>query len=420
MDPTPLAPEDIAILDLESETVAGHTCKVVVVGEGAPDVGALRRSVASRLERAPALTTRLGDLAGEPAWVPAEGFDPGDHVVAVEGGRPLDHAGLRTQVSELFAQRLDRDRPLWRMDVASLEGGRSALIWRVHHALADGTTTMRFADAVLWDAAGEEAAGATHPHHPDDHGRRRAHLAAFVEREFAESRHRSPFDGEIGTTRRIEFASAPLGELHAAARELDGATVNDAVLAVVAGALRRWVTEHHGPLGRVRVRVPVSLHHEGDDAGNRDSFFTLPLPLNEPDPVARLGAVHAATSARKRGHDAEEREDLLDRLASASPRLRGLCERIEASPRRFALSVSNVPGPRVPVAVCGAPVDSVHSLAEIGERHALRIAVVSVADTLCFGICADPGVVDGVEALARGVEEEATALIEAAGYTATR
>jgi hypothetical protein len=416
MDPIPLAEEDRAILALESDTVAGHTCKVVVVGDGGPGLDALRASVASRIERAPALVTRLGEADGAPAWVAAEGFDPADHVVAAAGGASLDEAALRATVSELFAQRLERDRPLWRMDVATLDDGRTAVIWRVHHALADGTTTMRFADAVLWDPAEAAAAttGASHPHHPDDQARRRAHLAAFVEREFAESRHRSPFDGTIGRRRRVEFASVPLAGLHDAAKALDGATVNDAILGVVAGALRRWVEAHHGPLGAVRVRVPVSLHHEGDDAGNRDSFFTLPLPLNEPDPVARLRDVHAATTARKRGRDAEERDELLERLGGASPRLRNFCERIEASPRRFALSVSNVPGPRVPVAVSGAPVTSVHSLAEIGERHALRIAVVSVAGVLCFGFCADPGVVDDLEALAAGVEEEAAALIAAA------
>ena len=417
MDPIPLAEEDRAILALESDTVAGHTCKVVVVAEGGPGLEALRASVAARIERAPALVTRLGEAEGAPAWVAAKGFDPADHVVAAAGGARLDEAALRATVSELFAQRLDRDRPLWRMDVAALEDGRAAVIWRVHHALADGTTTMRFADAVLWDVteAASAPTAASHTHHPDDQGRRRAHLAAFVEREFAESRHRSPFDGTIGRERRIEFASVPLAGLHDAAKALDGATVNDAVLAVVAGALRRWVEAHHGPLGAVRVRVPVSLHHEGDDAGNRDSFFTLPLPLNEPDPVARLRAVHAATSARKQGRDAEERDELLERLGGASPRLRSFCERIESSPRRFALSVSNVPGPRVPVAVGGAPVTSVHSLAEIGERHALRVAVVSVAGALCFGFCADPGVVDDLEALAAGVEEEAAALIAAEG-----
>ena len=166
-----------------------------------------------------------------------------------------------------------------------------------------------------------------------------------MRREFSRSHGRSPFDGRIGTRRRVAFASAPLGQLHDAAKRLAGATLNDAVLSVVAGALRRWLEEHHGRLGDLRAKVPVSLHHEGDDAGNRDSFFCVELPLAEPDPVARLHAVHAATAVRKAEHDAQTMDRLLADLGRVSPGLRGFCESVERNPRSFALNVSNVPGP---------------------------------------------------------------------------
>ena len=91
--------------------------------------------------------------------------------------------------------------------------------------------------------------------------------------------------------------------------------------------------------------------------------------------------------------------------------MRSLSERIERNPRSFALSVSNVPGPREPVSVLGAPVESIHSIAEIGERHALRVAVVSLAGELHFGFCADPAIVDGLDAMAAGVELEAAELV---------
>jgi hypothetical protein len=190
--------------------------------------------------------------------------------------------------------------------------------------------------------------------------------------------------------------------------------VNDAVLTVVAGALRAWIRDHHGHLGHVRVKVPVSLHQPGDDEGNRDSFFTLALPLEEPDAAERLAAVRAATSARKADHDAETLDSLMRDLARVSPQLEHLCRCLEASPRTFALNVSNVPGPRDPVAVLGAPVEAVYSLAEIGERHALRIAVLSLAGELHFGLCADPEIVTGIDLLARGLEADANALLAAA------
>ena len=81
----------------------------------------------------------------------------------------------------------------------------------------------------------------------------------------------------------------------------------------------------------MRVKVPVSLHRPGDDAGNRDSCFTLPLPLGERDPVARLRAVHAATSGRKQAHDAEALETVLRELGRVSPGLRALAERLDDS-----------------------------------------------------------------------------------------
>jgi diacylglycerol O-acyltransferase len=411
-DVIPLAPEDRAILAIESATVAGHTCKVVLVGEGAPDADALRALVARRIDAAPMLTRRLGGDDDAPVWIADPDFDIAAHVAAAPEGGPVDDAGLRAEVARLFEERLDRSRPLWRMDVVALTTG-TAIVWRIHHALADGTAAMRYARALLWDAepgapppAQAPAAGTEHP----DEERRRRHLAGFLHRELARSHDRSPFDGRIGGRREIAFATVPMGALHDAARRLGGATLNDAVLSVVAGALRRWVQDRHGDLRDLHVRVPVSLHHEGDDAGNRDSFFTVPLPLGEGDPVARLHAVHEQTARRKADDDAESMDTLLHELSHASPKLQRFAARLQESPRRFAVNVSNVPGPRGAVHVLGAPVRGLHSIAEIGERHALRVAVVSVAGALCFGLCADPAIVDDLQAMADGVEAEAALL----------
>jgi diacylglycerol O-acyltransferase / wax synthase len=413
----PLAREDRAILELESPTIAGHTCKVVVLGGPPPDLAALRAAIGERIAAAPLLTRRLGGTPDAPAWVADDAFDVARHVQATHvGGAALDAAGLRTAVARLFAQRLDRARPLWQIDALPLAGGETALVWRIHHALADGTAAMRYAKALLWDAAAGTTARPAAAHAADD-ARRRAHLARFLARELPTLSHpprRSPFDGRVGTAREVAFATVALAPLHDAAQALAGATLNDAVLAVVGGGLRRWLEHHHGHLGSVRVKVPVSLHHAGDEAGNRDSFFAVAVPLGEPDPCARLRAVHAATQVRKADHDAETLDALLGELARVSPALERFAERVESSPRAFALNVSNVPGPRAPVSVLGAPVSALHSLAEIGERHALRVAVVSLADRLCFGFCADPEIVHDVATIADGTEAEAAALTAAA------
>jgi WS/DGAT/MGAT family acyltransferase len=355
-----------------------------------------------------------------------------DHVVVADGAAAGDPAGFRATVAGIFAQHLDRSRPLWRIDVLPrLAGGQSALIWRLHHALADGMTGMRIARAVLWDeepAAAPPTARSTGspartggtgrpgpaPAGPGDH-HPLAGLWTAV-REAPQPWLHSPFDGHIDARRAVAFTSTGLDGLHQVAAATGGATVNDAVLTVIAGGLRRWLEAHHGHLGAVRVKVPVSLHGPplapGDDSsqpGNRDSFFCLDLPLGSADPVDRLGAICRATRARKQGHDAQHLDAMMRQLAH-TPRLSQFAARILAHPRSFALNVSNVPGPRQPVHLLGVPVCAMYSLAEIAEQHALRVAVVSLAGALNFGLVADPTLLADVDRLADDVHAEAAAL----------
>jgi diacylglycerol O-acyltransferase / wax synthase len=168
------------------------------------------------------------------------------------------------------------------------------------------------------------------------------------------------------------------------------------------------------------VKVPVSLHglppspgEEGSPPGNRDSFFCLDLPLGADDPLERLTEIRHATRVRKQDHDAQHLDAFLRRLGRI-PRLRQFAERLLANPRSFALNVSNVPGPHRPVRVLGVPVSALYSLAEIGEQHALRVAVVSLAGSLNFGLVADPTLLADVDRLADGMRAEAAALAASA------
>lgn len=414
---TPLGSEDRAILALECETVAGHTCKVMRLGPGAPSVAALRERIAERIHLTPPLTRRLSG-ADAAAWEPDPDFELADHVVEHRHQRPVDADGLLTCVARLFEQRLDRGRPLWQMDVIELEHDERALVWRIHHALADGTTAIRYSRALLWDEAPEQTMSPAQAsaQHAADEARRRSHLAGYLRREFRRSRSRSPFDGSIGAGRGVGFATVPLTALHDAAKAIDGATLNDAVLSIVTGSLRHWVDVHHGCIASIRVKVPVSMHHEGDAVANRDSSFSLGLPLSESDPVARLRIVHSRTQARKAARDAEQRELLLHKISDVSPRLERFAVQLERSPRRFALNVSNVPGPRHRVAVISSPVRQLYSLAEISQHHALRVSVISFVDQLCFGFCADSDLIGDVGAMAKQVEPEAQALLGALSY----
>jgi len=420
----PLSPEDLSILALENETVAGHTCKVIVLSDRI-DIDLLRASIASRLHRTPQLATRLCEIDGTASWVLDPQVDVRAHVVLCDAGEPPDEAGLRVTVARIFEQRLDRSQPLWRIDVIpERAGGGSVLIWRIHHALADGSTAMRIASAALWDETPDGNARSSGSRQrsrapADPVAGRRLQALLAVAREAPQPWLRSPFNGHVSAKRSVGFATFELDSLRRVAAATDGATVNDAVLAVVAGGLRRWLEARHGHLGAVRVKVPVSLHDlsiapgaDGAELGNRDSFFCLDLPLEPADPLDRLSAVHRATRVRKQEHDAQHLDALMRELAR-TPRLRSFAERVLAGPRSFALNVSNVPGPRQPVHVLGSRVRELYSLAEIREHHALRIAVISLADTLNFGLSADPALLGDVDHLARDMQLEGSALMAA-------
>ena len=148
---------------------------------------------------------------------------------------------------------------------------------------------------------------------------------------------------------------------------------------------------------RIRVKVPVSLHgdaHDHDD-GNRDSYFCVDLPVHEADPAERVLAISRETQERKLDHDAE----LLYRLGRHP-----FVAHWAMSPRSFTFNVSNVRGPSSTVYVAGAAVRELHSLAEIAQRHALRVAVVSLSGELFFGLLADRDAVADVDLLAESIE----------------
>ncbi len=412
----PLSDEDAAILALETGPVRGHTCKVVLA-DGPVGAGDLRARFGERLHREGRLSLRLagGEL---PAWEP----DPAvDLDLLVRDAGEVGAAGLGAAVGALFAERLPRDRPLWALDVVVVEGGRSALVWRIHHALADGMTAMRMVRRVLLDdgdgsapppprAGGPPAAAASRLAPL----RAALRVPAALERELARRGADTALDAEIGERREVAFVDVGLDEVKRIAHALpERATVNDVVLTAVAGGLRGWLAGLDAHPVALRVKVPVSLHRPGDDAGNRDSFICVDLPLDEPDPVARLGAIAVETRERKRDHDAQTLDAFFRDLTHLSGSLERFAEQWTASPRVFALNVSNVPGPPGRLSVLGAPVTALHSLAEIGHRHALRVAVVSAGGRIGFGLCADADAIGSPQPIADGIAADLRALAAA-------
>ena len=184
-----LSSDDAAILKLESAAITGHTCKVVVLEpgpEGPPDLEQLRRHVDSRLWRAPRARRRVAQTPlglAPPVWVDDPDFDIAAHVTA----QPADpDEPVESTIAELMSQRLDHSRPLWHMDlVGPLDDGTTAIVWRIHHAMADGMTCLRLGAEMLWDheSAPVEDPGPPwlperppSPPRPSDRGGRRSRL----------------------------------------------------------------------------------------------------------------------------------------------------------------------------------------------------------------------------------------------------
>jgi WS/DGAT/MGAT family acyltransferase len=221
----------------------------------------------------------------------------------------------------------------------------------------------------------------------------------------------------VGRHRQVAFARCALEDLRRVERSVGGGvTLNDVVLALVAGAIRRWSGSVAVPVRGARVKVPVSMHaKDGDAAGNRDSFLFVDLPVGEHDPVARLLRVHEETAERKAHHDADTMYAALDDLRRTAPPLASLATRLLMSPHEFAVNVSNVRGPQSALTLLGRPVRELYSVAEVAPRHPLRIAVTSLSGLMCFGLCADPELVAGLDVLAAGIDASVAELVQAVG-----
>jgi WS/DGAT/MGAT family acyltransferase len=424
-DPDRLSDDDARILELESATITGHTLKLLVLeqGSGALDLGALRDAVVQRLSREPRATQRVDTSGSAPRWVDATDFDICDHVRRWSSPECVSQADLWRAVSGLMSEHLDGDRPLWVFDVIGpLGDGREAIAARIHHAMADGIAAVRFLEAVLWDAALDLQEGPRPGRRPAPAAVRSWVGEAFrmpgaVLRELGHPGSRSPFDRPITASRELAFTVAPLAEVKAiGASRRTHATVNDVLLAIVAGGLRTWLGVSQALARHLHAQVPVSLHHRDEGAGelgNRDSFINIDLPLAEADPLVRLDLITAETSVRKHLGDAEELYDLFHALGRMK-HIGTALQRLAKNPREFSVSVSNVPGPPSPVSVGGRNVAHLFSSSEPAAHHALRISAISCAGDIGIGLCTDPQALPDVARLAVAIENSYNELRDAA------
>jgi diacylglycerol O-acyltransferase / wax synthase len=412
---------------------------------GAPSLDVLRRQTAERLEMLPRFLQRLSSpRVGSfslPTWEPDLDFDIATHMRHATLPSPGGEAELLEWLGDFYSHRLDRARPLWEATLLDgLADDRWALVTKVHHCLVDGVSGASVT-SVLLDAEPNPAPGSKGltaglgPLDEDDHrgvlsklsgvvgsgvdtamhpGRlasalsRSRSMAEMVIREELIGAPHTSLNERIGGTRRLAAVSVSLGDLKRIKRELGG-TVNDVILAVTAGGLRR-LFEHRGEaaeLERVRAMVPVSLRQAGERLalGNRVSSLFVELPVAEPDPKLHYRKTVAATEELKDGGQAVGTEALIELAGAAPPLIHSIVARLAFTPRLFNITITNVPGPQVTLYSLGAPMRRVVPLVPIFSGHAVGVAAVSYDGEVTLGLNADRATVPDLDVLKDGIEE---------------
>ena len=417
----------------------------LVDGDGRFRIEAVRRVIESRLHLVPhsrQLLYRPPPGLGWPVWVDAASFDIADHVRVFPLAAPAGQAQMLAACERLRRRRLDRSRPRWQVwFLPGLAGGRAGVFLRMHHAIADGIAGVA-AFGALFDPAAGAPAPAVPPWTPAplpsarellrDNARRRAReldhaLSGLLElgamlrrarrtwpawREVAGQRApaTSLNRGRIGLDRRLALVRGDLGQAMAIARA-HGGTVNDVVLAAVAGGLRDLLLARGEPVADLvlRASVPVSLHQEqsGKPQGNQVGWMAVPLPVGEPCHARRLELIAADTAGRKK---------------TARPQITGGIFRFILAQRAFNLLlphqrylntfITNVPGPPAPLYLAGAPLLEVFPVLAIAGNMALGAAVMSYAGQLNLTAVADRDRCPDVEVFAEGVRRALDDLAE--------
>jgi diacylglycerol O-acyltransferase / wax synthase len=472
---------DAEFLAMESASVFGHVGSVCLVdpstADGPFDLQRLTDLIESRLHLVPVFRRRVVEVplgVDHPYWVEDPDFSLEFHVREIALPAPGDAEQLARQVARLHARPLDRSRPLWELYlVTGVEGGRAAVYSKIHHAAMDGVGGDALLLAVLDptpkarplppppDWAPDPLPGAlallarsavSLPRRP---GRAVGigigllrHAPALVSAALGRlpvARRSSPdavlphpglrapatpFNARIGPHRRVAFADLDLTAVKEVRRRA-GVTVNDVVMALCAGALRRWLADHEAlPDSPLVAAVPVSVRSEADreSYGNQVSAMLTALPTQAADPLDRLSGAAAAMTAAKRDHGAIPPTLLADAFELAPPVLAGLGWRLAARldvMRRinpWNLFVSNVPGPAIPLFYAGAKVLAYFPLSALAHGQGLNITAFSYADRLCFGLLADRALVPDLERLAEYLRAELDDLLDAtaSGGTAPR
>jgi diacylglycerol O-acyltransferase / wax synthase len=452
---------DTSFLHLEDAASHMHVASVMLFEGSPPPYDELLDAIERRLHLVPRYRQRLAFVPlgqGRPKWVDDPHLNLRYHVRATALPAPGDEDQLKELAGRVFAQQLDRDKPLWEVWIVdSLEGDRFALLSKTHHALVDGISGVDII-SVLFDTSPEPAA----PADPGDRWLPRplptqaqllgeallerttipAEVARSVRAVFRGPRRilagardaavgvgamawaglnpapTSPYNRSIGPHRRFTWVRADLRDIKAIKNELGG-TVNDVVLSTVAGALgkhlRRRGQNTDGLELKAMIPVSVRADVERGALGNRVAAMMAPLPVWCQDPVARLDIVREELKGLKSSGQAVGAQVLTELTGFAPPTVMGQAARLVSRQRMFNLVVTNVPGPQFPLYLAGRRMLDPFPMVPLAKNQALGIALLSYAGKINFGLVGDWDLMWDLDAFADDLRESLEELAEEAG-----
>lgn len=457
---------DAEFLHFEDAVAPMHIAGVCVFANPPPAIGDLVAMIAGKLHLVPRYRQRVRPVPlelGRPVWVDDPHFDLDYHLRHTALPAPGDDAAFCRLMGRLMSQPLDRGRPLWETWlVEGLEDDRWALVFKIHHCMVDGIAGVELLE-VLLDLDAEFTIPDPQPWTPspqpsgpamvlDAWAGLGADLVSWVRRAPGVVTHPREavqgasdllhglsrlvgnlgitpplsIEGSIGPHRSWAHSSIDLADVKLIRTALGG-TVNDVVLAAVAGGYRALLSSHGDDADHAVVRsmVPVSVRHE-DGHGipdNRVSTLLCELPIDVEDPVERLRLVRERMTDLKGSHMAEAGEVMTTIGNLAPPMIVGAVTRAglrseRLLPQRSINTVTtNVPGPQFPLYCLGHEMLEYHPF--VGISHGLRVstAILSYNGRAFFGVTGDRATVPDVDVLARASAQEIQVLRDIAATT---
>jgi WS/DGAT/MGAT family acyltransferase len=452
---------DASFLHLEDDSAHMHVAAVLLFDGDPPEQDDVIAALERRLHLVPRYRQKLAFVPlgqGRPVWTDDPHFNLNYHVRKTALPEPGSEEQLRNLAGRVFSQRLDRDKPLWELWVVEgLEGGRFAVLSKTHHALVDGVSGVDIA-SVLFDTQAE-------PQVPPDPGGRwlpapppsgaqllgkaiaerlaePAEIARGVRAALRAPRRmaigayeslvavgalawaglgaapRTPYNVDIGPHRRFTWVRSELTDIKAIKDELGG-TINDVMLATVAGALGRHLRRRgentDGLVLRAMVPVSVRAELERGALGNRVAAMMAPLPVGIEDPVECLHEITGSMKGLKESGQAVGAERLTELSGFAPPTVMSQAARVMRRQRFFNLVVTNVPGPQFPLYLLGREMVDVFPMVPLAPGQALGVAIMSYNGRINFGLLGDYDALYDLDELAEDFGDSLADLAGAAG-----